>query len=334
MTQPNEIISAFEDLVGSSAAMREVYQLVKALENSTASVLITGESGTGKEKVAQALHRHSTRSQGPFRAVNCAALSKDILESELFGHVKGAFTGAINDKKGIFEASDGGTVFLDEIGEVSSDFQVKLLRVLQEGEYCRLGEDKVQRCDVRILSATHQNLEDLITKGKFRKDLYYRLNVIPIHLKPLRSRSEDIPLLAQHFLKEYSARLNKDLKKISGEALHILQRYSWPGNVRELENIIERAVVLSQGRSLRICDLPDFLLKEENWSSEENLEDLTYQEAKLRAMKRFNQSYLRQLLNQSQGNLSHASAKAGMDRSNFKKLLKKFEIHAQEFRSK
>lgn len=326
-------LEAFEDLVGSSPAMEAVYQLIKSLEGSVSTVLITGESGTGKERVAKAIHRRSPCKNGPFRTINCAAIPSGLLESELFGHAKGAFTGAIKDKVGLFEAAHGGTVFLDEIGEVSPEFQVKLLKILQDGEYQRLGEEKVRRAEVRIISATNQNLEKLVQEGRFREDLYYRLNVIPIVLKPLRERLEDIALLAYHFLKIYRERAKKELQKISVGALELMQAYDWPGNVRELENAIERAVVLCQDRVIKTADLPEKLLPKTGLEKEpEHLENLTYQEAKTMATEGFNKAYLSSLLRACKGNLSQASEKAGMDRSNFQKLLKRYNLHAQEFR--
>ncbi len=239
---------ARERIVGDSAAMQMIYKSIGRVAGSNATVLITGETGTGKELVAETIHGASSRSTGPFIRVNCAALPETLLESELFGHEKGAFTGADKQRKGRFELADGGTIFLDEIGEMSLNTQRKLLRVLQQGEFQRVGGQETKVVDVRVLAATNKDLEHEVKENKFREDLYYRLNVIHIHLPPLRERREDIPLLVAHFLDKYRYSPQAQPTRISEEALNTLLRHDWPGNVRELENTIERAVVLSQGR--------------------------------------------------------------------------------------
>jgi transcriptional regulator with PAS, ATPase and Fis domain len=237
-------------IVGDSPAMREVYRLTRLVATSRASVLLVGETGTGKEMLARAIHRLSPRSDGPYVRVNCGALAESLLESELFGHIKGAFTGAIDNKTGRFEAAHGGTIFLDEISSMSAKLQVKLLRVLQEHEFERVGESRTINVDVRVIAATNQYLEDEIAAGRFRDDLYYRLNVVPIYLPPLRERREDIPALARFFLGRYSEENRRDPPELTAEVLKVLLAHDWPGNVRELENHIERAVVLSDGRAL------------------------------------------------------------------------------------
>ena len=239
-----------ENIVGASAAMREVYRLTRLVAPSRASVLLVGETGTGKELIARAVHRLSPRADGPYVRVNCGALSESLLESELFGHVKGAFTGALDNKTGRFEAAHGGTIFLDEISSMSAKLQVKLLRVLQESEFERVGESRTIRVDCRVVAATNQFLEDEIIAGRFRDDLYYRLNVVPIHLPPLRHRREDVKLLAQHFLERYCEENRRETCEMPPELLRRLEEYDWPGNVRELENCIERLVVLSHGEPL------------------------------------------------------------------------------------
>jgi DNA-binding NtrC family response regulator len=237
-------------IVGDSPAMRDVYRLTRLVAPTSASVLLVGETGTGKEVIARALHQLSPRNDGPYVRVNCGALSESLLESELFGHIKGAFTGAIDNKTGRFEAAHTGTIFLDEISSMSPKLQVKLLRVLQEHEFERVGESRTIRVDTRVIGATNQFLEDEVAAGRFRDDLYYRLNVVPIYLPPLRERREDIPALARHFLARYSDENRRDPPELTPALEKVLLAHDWPGNVRELENCIERAVVLSNGRPL------------------------------------------------------------------------------------
>ena len=234
-------------IIGSSPAMQEVYKTIGRVAASTATVLIRGESGTGKELVAQAIHFNSNRHQGPLVKLNCAALPESLLESELFGHERGAFTGAVGRKTGLFELAHGGTIFLDEIGEISPATQAKLLRVLQEKEIQRVGGTETLKIDVRIVAATNKNLERAVKEGAFREDLFFRLNVVPIFLPPLRERKEDIPLLAQYFLSKYSREFDKPVTGVSPEAIRLLNNYAWPGNIRELENVCERAVIMAQG---------------------------------------------------------------------------------------
>jgi len=245
-----------DNIVGESGAIRTVLGIAATAAKSRSSVLITGETGTGKELIANVLHYNSKRAAGPLVKVNCGALPETLLESELFGHVKGSFTGALRDRKGRFEIADGGTLFLDEIGEMSPRLQVKLLRVLQEREFEPVGSARTVSVDVRIVTATSKDLREEIRHGSFREDLYYRLNVIPIHLPPLRERREDIPLLVNHFLEKYNRENEKKVTKISRDVLDLLLDYSWSGNVRELENCIERAVVMSPGEALLPCLLP------------------------------------------------------------------------------
>mgnify|MGYP001061697972 CR=1 FL=1 len=236
----------FENIVGDSPAMHEVFATVAQVANSRATVLLLGETGTGKEMIAKAVHYNSPRRDRPFVRVNCGAMASTLLESELFGHVKGSFTGAIRDKVGRFEAADGGTIFLDEIGTMEPQLQVKLLRVLQEREFERVGDTATIKVDVRVIAATNVDLQEEVARGRFREDLFYRLNVVSIYLPPLRNRREDIPTLIDHFLDKYNQINNRCLRRISRDMLNILMRYPWPGNVRELENAIERAVVLSR----------------------------------------------------------------------------------------
>jgi DNA-binding NtrC family response regulator len=254
--EPSEPLDApLQGIVGDSPAMRDVFRLTRLVAPSRASVLLVGETGTGKEMVARAIHRLSPRSDGPYVRVNCGALTESILESELFGHVKGAFTGAIDNKTGRFEAAHGGTIFLDEISSMSAKLQVKLLRVLQEHEFERVGESRTINVDVRVVAATNQLLEDEIDLGRFREDLYYRLNVVPVYLPPLRERREDIAALARFFLHRYSEENRRDAPGLTADVLKALEAHDWPGNVRELENCIERAVVLSAGQPLKTAML-------------------------------------------------------------------------------
>jgi two-component system response regulator HydG len=249
------------DVIGQSDAIRNVTKLAEQVAPSQASILIQGESGTGKEAIASLIHKIGPRADQPFIKVSCAALPETLLESELFGYEKGAFTGAVSQKEGRFELANKGTLFLDEIGEITPALQVKLLRVLQEGEFERVGGTKVLKCNVRIISATNINLTTAIKQKRFREDLYYRLNVITIDIPPLRERKEDIPLLVSHFLKIYQEKNNKAIDGIAEDVLDILTDYTWPGNVRELKNVIERAVVLTQGRVISQDDLPENIFK-------------------------------------------------------------------------
>jgi two-component system response regulator AtoC len=246
----------FENIVGTTPAMLAVYKTVARLVDSKATVLIQGESGTGKELIARAIHFNGARAERPFVAVECAALAESLLESELFGHVRGAFTGAVETKRGLFEIADGGTIFLDEVSEISLGLQAKLLRVLQEHEIRRVGGTQPIPLDVRVIAATNKDVEALVKAGRFREDLFYRLNVVTLHLPPLRQRQEDMPLLANHFLRKYREANHKLISHITPEAMELLCTYSWPGNVRELEHTIERAVTLTMNNALLREDLP------------------------------------------------------------------------------
>jgi two-component system response regulator HydG len=326
-----------EGLVGSSGGMRDVTRMIEAVAYSSATVLVTGESGTGKELVARALHARSPRRAQPFVALNCGALTETLLESELFGHVKGAFTGAQRDQKGLFDAADGGTIFLDEIGDIPPATQVRLLRVLQEGEIKRVGAAESVRVDVRVIAATHRDLTRLVKTGRFREDLFYRLNVINIPLPPLRERIDDVPLLAHHFLRRYAERLGKKVRTLNPDALELLCGYRWPGNVRELENAIERAVVLCRGEAVTAGDLPPAVtgrtapLVREAPASGDDAAWLaqSYAAAKEQALRRFEKGYVEALMKACDNNISAAARKAGMDRSNFKRVLRKYRTDAE-----
>ena len=257
----------FENIIGNSKPMQAVFEMIRAAAPTRSTILLQGESGTGKELVARAIHQNSDRSGFPFVIVNSGSLPPDLLESHLFGHVRGAFTGAVSHKKGLFEEADQGTIFFDEISTISLETQAKLLRVMQDREFMRLGGTKTVRVDVRLVAATNTSLEDLIEQKAFRKDLYYRLNVIKIELPPLRVRKDDVPLLVRHYLGVYSRENRKDIEGISEDVMEILEAYDWPGNVRELENLIERAIVLTKSRIISRDSLPGFFLQPQQKSS-------------------------------------------------------------------
>jgi formate hydrogenlyase transcriptional activator len=252
LDQPDRSGTAFDGIVGGSSALRRVLQLVETVATGDSTVLLLGETGTGKELIARAIHYRSQRRNRAFAKLNCAAIPSGLLESELFGHERGAFTGAITQKTGRIEVADQGSLFLDEIGDIPLQLQPKLLRVLQEREFERLGSTRTKKVDVRVVAATHRDLEDMILKKEFRSDLYYRLNVFPISIPPLRERPDDVPLLAQHFVQEAARRMNKTIETIPPETMEALTQYGWPGNIRELENVIERAVILSPGCVLQV----------------------------------------------------------------------------------
>lgn len=315
----------FDKIIGNSRKMQEVYSIISKIAPTNATVLIYGESGTGKELVAQAIHYNSLRKKKKFLPINCGALPDNLLESELFGHIKGSFTGAIKDKKGLFEIADGGTLFLDDVGDVSPALQSRLLRVLQEGEIQPVGETKSIKVDVRIVAATNKDLKKMIAEDKFREDLYYRLNVISISLPPLSERKDDIPLLVNHFIQKFAAELKKDIKTVMPKVIEVLMAYSWPGNVRELENIIERAVTLSDKG---VIELKDIYLEAqiEPESVESALLRLSYKEAKEKIVESFTKKYLENLLLKHKGNITHAAKEAKIERQSLQKIVKRYGI--------
>jgi DNA-binding NtrC family response regulator len=323
-----EVRDRFEGLIGQGPKMQAVFRLIEGVAYSSATVLVMGESGTGKELAARALHYKSPRRDKPFVAVNCSALTETLLESELFGHVRGAFTGAVVNKKGLFEAADGGTLFLDEIGDIPPSTQVRLLRALQESEIKRVGSNDTIKVDARVIAATNKDLSKAMAEGTFREDLYYRLNVIAIHLPPLRERPEDIPLLVHHFLSKYGTKTGKQLTRVEPAAMEALTTHRWSGNVRELENVVERAVVLAQGTTLAASDLPpgfgDARAGAEVGTA--TLSHLPYAQAKKLALRAFERRYLASVLARSGGNISMAARAAGVDRSNFRRLLKQYDV--------
>lgn len=321
----------FENIIGHHSKMVAVLKLVSQIADSNATVLIQGESGTGKELIARALHFNSSRLDKPFIPVNCGALPENLLESELFGHVRGAFTGAVNDRVGWFEKADSGTIFLDEISEMSPALQVKLLRILQTGEYSKVGSTELRYCDVRVLAATNKNLQQYVKDGKFREDVYYRLNVVEIELPALRQRRSDIPLLVKYFLDFYNKKSNRNIKLLSPEAEAILLAYNFPGNVRELENIMLHAVTLTENEIIEPPHLPARVRgKEKNFGEEVKPSNL--QEAKRRASDKAENEFIKECLEATSGHISKAAKLAGMDVGNFHRIITKHEIDASVFK--
>ncbi len=318
----------FENIIGVSGKMQEVFRKIRKVASSDATVLIRGESGTGKELIARAIHFHSPRSDAPLVEINCASIPETLLESELFGHEKGAFTGAYKQKKGKFEIANGGTLFLDEIGELPLTLQAKLLRVLQDGRFTRVGGVENIEVNVRLIAATNANLEELLEAGKFREDLYYRLNVIPILIPPLRERLEDIGPLTDFFIQKYARKNKKHIKGISQEARYILMNYDWPGNVRELENAIENAVVMAEGDIITPSDLPGYLQASTSTEGSlmnqllQNQQGLSYKE-KLEA---FEREIIRQALEETGGNKTHAAKKLGFTLRTLRNKVKKYNL--------
>jgi two-component system response regulator HydG len=311
-----EPAAGFSGMVGKDPKMQFIYKLIEDVAPTDATVLIQGESGTGKELVARAIHQHSSRSDKPFVVINCSAYPSTLLESELFGHEKGAFTGASRRRAGRFEQADGGTVFLDEIGEISPTAQIKLLRVLQSQKFERVGGEQTLTVDVRILAATNKSLLEEVKAGKFREDLFYRLNVIPIQLPPLRDRQNDIPLLAKHFLRIFAERQKKELREFSSEAMRILINHRWTGNVRELENTIEHAVVLAKGKSVEGVDLPQLVTGQAATASTAPSKTITGNEARL----------LKEVLEECNWNKTEAAQRLGISRSTLYEKIKRYQL--------
>ena len=316
------------NIVGESQAMREILALVKRVATSRATVLISGESGTGKELVARAIHLQSPRAGKTFVSVNCAALTETLLESELFGHERGAFTHAVSMRKGRFELADGGTLFLDEVAEMSPALQVKLLRVLQEMEFERVGGNKTIKVDVRLVAATNRELKEEVEEGRFREDLYYRLNVVHLHIPPLRERREDIAPLATHFLRKYAKENARGEVRLSPEALKLLLHYSWPGNVRELENVMERAVILCNQHLITVNDLPGELAGEPRESSRVNIDRFIPIQTPLpQALEQIEEQMIRRALEQSGQVQVRAAELLGITKSLLQYKLKKYQLN-------
>lgn len=324
----------FVGFVGNHPKIVEIMNLVAQVADTDATVLIEGESGTGKELIAQALHFNSNRKNKKLVAINCGALPENLLESELFGHVRGAFTGAATDKKGKFELADGGTIFLDEIAEMNPMLQVKLLRILQSGEYSPVGCADLRKCDVRIVAATNKDLKKLVQEGKFRDDLYYRLNIIRLQLPPLRERRSDIMVLTQHFLNNFSREFNKRDLVFSQAAERFLVNYDYPGNVRELENFIQRAVLLARGNKIGVEHLSEDIRADISLDEQaEELTNLPFREAKARVIHDFEKDYISQILMKSNGIIRQAARLANMDVKNFHEKMTKLGIQGKKFKN-
>ncbi len=322
----------FGNILGRNPRMQEIFQTIRTVADTDATVLIHGESGTGKELIARAIHYNSRRKDRPFVVVSCSALPETLLESELFGHEKGAFTGAIRQRIGRFEMAEGGTVFLDEIGEMSMPVQLKLLRVLQEREIERVGGNQAIKVDVRVIAATHRDLQQAMRDRLFRQDLFYRLNVVPIKLPPLRERLDDVPLLASHFLKKYCIKNQKHVKTFSREALEALCGYAYPGNVRELENIIERAVIMEKGESIQRTELGQAAAERKALTPADGGELGTFRRMKSEVVEQFEREYLSHLLRMYKGNMSRSARHAGINIKNFHEKMAKYGLKKEEFK--
>jgi len=320
-------------IIGSSPAVKSILNQIRQVAKSMATILIQGESGTGKELVAKAIHSHSDRRDKPFVVVNCTAIPEQIIESDLFGHKKGAFTGAWKDKRGLVDEANEGTLFLDEIGELNTVMQAKLLRLLQEGEYKPVGGLNTKHADIRFVAATNHDLRQRIAEKKFREDLFYRLNVISFRLPPLRERREDIPLLVRHFVEKYSRLNNKEIRDIEPEAMSMLMAREWPGNVREVENVIERGAIMCRSDRIRLEDfmtgitstrpLPYF---------DEAIYRLPFKEAKESVIRAFHQQYIQSILHQNRGNISRAAEQAGLQRQYLHRIMKHEKIDVETFK--
>ncbi len=327
-----------DELLGSSTAIRQVRTLIERVADLDVTVLVTGESGTGKEVAARAIHRASRRRELPFVAVNCGAIPEQLLESELFGHVKGAFTGAAAAREGLFEMAGGGTLFLDEIGDMPLDLQVKLNRAIEERAFRRVGEGRQRPFAARLVTATHRDLPRAVAEGRFREDLYFRLNVYPIALPPLRDRGEDVLLLARHFLERAAARFGRKIGGFTPEALAALTGYAWPGNIRELAHAVERAVILAEEPDIRLQDLPDAVVarpaaRRPSAEGEPAFADMSYREAMDHARERATRDYLEALLRRHAGNVTRAAEQAGVERESLHRLLRRHGLDASTFRA-
>ena len=325
---------SFENIIGASAPMQQVFRLVARGAPTNSTVLVRGESGTGKELIARAIHYNSLRKDHPFVTVDCASLNENLLESELFGHVKGAFTGAVSNKTGLLEAANGGTLFLDEIGNISLSTQAKLLRFIEEKEFKAVGDTRTRTVNIRLITATNKDLEAMIADGSFRDDLYYRINVFPIEIPPLRERQDDIPVLAVHFLKQFGKEMDRSIKEFSNGAMSLLMNHDWPGNVRELENIIHRAVILASDNIIRqghlvniINKLPYSDLDVPRTSEELKLFKKTVRQ---KSVENIEKLFVLGALKRNDWSVTRSAEETGMQRSNFQALMKKYNIRIRD----
>ncbi len=328
-----QVQEAFKNIVGRSVAMQKIYEIIKMVAPTDMTILLRGESGTGKDLIARAIHELSTRKDGPYVAVNCPTVPEQILESELFGYKKGAFTHATQNKKGLFQEANGGTIFLDEIGDIQPNLQTKLLRVLQEKEIKPLGDTKTVKVDVRVIASTNQDLEAKMKDGSFREDLFYRLNVVPIEVPPLRQRKEDSPLLVEHFLEKYSRELNKPRKRVSPELMEMFLHYDWKGNVRELENVIVRGILFSIDEEIQPQHV-GFHGKNKKgvWCTRVDF-TLPYREAKEEVLREFHHRFIGNLLERTSGNISQAARLCGIERQALQHLIKRYKIDVDAYRN-
>jgi len=314
----------FTNMIGKTDKIRNLFNLVKDVAGTNTTILIQGDSGTGKELIANAIHYNSQRAKRPFIKINCGVLAESLLESELFGHVRGSFTGAIKDKSGRFELANSGSLFLDEIGDISLNMQLKLLRVLQEGEFERVGGTETIKVDVRIIAATNKDLEKAMKEGSFRQDLYYRLNVIPIYVPPLRERRDDIKFLIQHFVDKFGKIYGKNIQQIEPQTMKILESYNYPGNIRELENLIERIIVLNKNNEISIADLPESII---NGSDNFSAEDLDFSDGLQNIVEKFERRAIYKALKMNNNNKVKTAKMLAMNRSTFMSKLKKYSIN-------
>jgi DNA-binding NtrC family response regulator len=323
----------FEKMVGKSPAMQRVFETIQMVAKTDHTVLITGESGTGKDLTARAIHQLSHRSSGPFVAVNCPTVPENILESELFGYKKGAFTHATQNKTGLFQEAHNGTIFLDEIGDISPSIQTKLLRVLQEKEIKPLGDSRTIQVNVRIIASTNQDLQKKIQSHEFREDVFYRLNVLPIRMPALRDKPEDIPLLADHLLAKHAGELNRPGKKISAELMEIFCRRHWEGNIREMENIIIQGILFSAEETIRPADVGLQGAAKTSQAWDETWHSLPYKSAKEKTLQHFNQAYIGRMLAINEGNVTQAARASGMERQALQQIMRRYGIEAEKYRS-
>jgi len=324
----------FENIIGSSPRMQIVYRLIARCAPTNSTVILRGESGTGKELIARAIHYNSLRKDRPFVTVDCTSLSENLLESELFGHVKGSFTGAISNKKGLFETADGGTLFLDEIGNISMSTQAKLLRFIEEREFKAVGDTRLQTVNIRLITATNKDLEAMVADGNFRDDLYYRINIFPIEIPPLRERRDDIPSLAFHFLKRFRSEAEHEVREFSAGAMNLLMNLDWPGNVRELENVVHRAVILASGDVIRQGHLVNIvdMLPRVDLDVPRTGEDLKRIKkiARQKSVENVEKHFVLGALKRNGWNVTRSAEETGMQRSNFQALMKKYDIRIRD----